>query len=161
MKRRQFINYFAAVTIGGAGVYAFDKYTTSANDPHSNTVPNLIGPPPTNELIQSVSGDDFTDIKELRLYESGAAEITLAENHLGDSLALTHEHLSFSSDDNFTEWTAPTFSGPKIVDIRTPIRSNGPYPSNTFKLGLGNKLEGAFFESSTLEFEAPESYIPD
>jgi hypothetical protein len=105
------------------------------------------------------------------LYENGFVDITLVEDH-GDweRIGLTHtiNDLDYSADgeydDAYAIWDAPQFAGPITKDVKSPIQSNGPYPSQSFKMKLlppegENIINIGGGPDIDVEFDVPDSYL--
>jgi len=167
------------ISIVGVGAIALDA-AQSADDISVDIDPNIdgiitsatkklsgielsTGPPETETVVKTVSQpvSVFTLLPEIKLYKSGAAEITLAEDHgCFDQILFGHAKNSMP-DDAYQSWRAPEFAGPKVVDLKSVVKSIGPYPSREFRVELSSS-EGLCVSTTLkhLEFKVPESYMP-
>lgn len=123
----------------------------------------IVGTPETDTRVKTVRGEI---IKRVDLYESGAAEITLADDHgCLKRIAFTHTDLPLSqtnTNDALRIWQAPDFGGPVTVDLKSAIQTKDGYPSRRFELKLigeqGMVCMG--WPPAEIEFTVPKSYMP-
>lgn len=85
------------------------------------------------QAINSTNGTGL--ITSVTLYNDGSADVLLAEDHgCWDGIEVSHR----DSDTIYKTLDAPEFQGPATFDFKGVVESNGPYPSNEFKLELVN-----------------------
>lgn len=171
MNRRTVLALVGGIGIGGY-VFGTNDPVKKAQSTLSSVVSaqNVGGPPPTENKIKTATPpsdypDHATHIKIVELYESGAAKITLAEDHsCYERIGVTHEALEIHKQDTSEAlriWDAPQFSGPLVVNMKSAIQSESGYPSRRFRLRLLGPADQYCFGIglSTLEFTVPSSYL--
>lgn len=137
-----------------------------------SSVSSITGPPETETAVKTIEPSNSL-FDSIVLYESGAAEITLVDDHGNwDRIGLTHaiHDLDYSVDgkydDAYAIWDAPQFAGPITKDMKSPIQENGSYPSQQFKLQLmppegENIIDIGGGPDIAVVFEVPEAYLPE
>lgn len=159
MNRRSALKYIAAIGIGGGGVYAWqnvDRHKKSVIESASS----IVGPPPTENEIATKSPKHKSGINSVTFFESGATEITLEENHNGESVGFAHEYHDMGTE-RVAKWNAPEFSGPITVDLKSEIAAHGEFPTNSFQLAIISHVKNDVYLmiSSSFRFSVPDSYI--
>lgn len=161
--RRGWLKLIGATAAGAAG---FGVWSGSLTIPDregaiSDADLSTLGEPPATENAIRTFDDrrpSRSPFDKLTLYESGAAEVLLPEGHSVDKFGMTHSALDLDTE-TLADWDAPQFRGPKVIDLAGVIKSNGPYPSNEFKIGLVTDST-TFALSSPLPFVVPDSFLP-
>jgi len=162
-RRRGILKVVGATVAGAAG---FGVWSGELSVPESasavDDIAGSIGEPPATETQVGVVDDrrpSRSPLDKLVFFESGAVEVWFPEDHALEHIGVTHNALDLEAD-TFDRWEAPRFRGPKVIDLAAVIKSNGPYPSNQFKIGSVS-TEGTFVLSPPLRFAVPDSFLPE
>lgn len=138
----------------GAGGYAFWRGDVTREDV-AETIADE--PPATENKIAEAQAPGYEPIKRVVFYESGGTEIHLQNSHPYEHIGVTHAALNIY-EDRFQSWDAPKYGGPLVVDLKTVLQNNGPYPNNRFTIdGTRSPNEGLFTDG--IDFRAPASYV--
>jgi len=152
VSRRAFV---AGLGLGAVGLWGVQN-VDSEDIPDINN-DTLANSPDEKEVLKTAEFEKL--IQELTFYSNGEVDILLKEDH-GCYRSIEFGHSK--SDEQYTDWTAPEFAGPKTVDMRSVIQSNGPYPDREFELELTGGDDLCFAVGlTTAAFDVPETYLPD
>lgn len=114
----------------------------------------------TETQIGQVSFEQRRPVRQITFFDSGAAEILLAESHPQTELAFYHTNLG--PQNAYRQWATPDFQGPMTVNIGSVVRRNAPYPSNEFRLAFVDEVDGATLTSGgSGTFAVPDAYLSE
>lgn len=117
--------------------------------------------PATNEEIDTITFDDRSHFQSVTFYRSGGTEILLEEEHPGQRIGFTHDKLDMQTE-RFATWEAPRFAGPLVVEMKSIVKNNGPYPNNEFKMEILAGEDSVLFSAApTPRFQVPPTYYPN
>jgi len=118
------------IVLIGTGMIDVSVDSAAIADTVGDTVDGVDGPPATDDRLKTVTNEEGF-VRQIELYQSGAANITLAEDHgCFDTIEISHSE----STTVYKRLDAPEFSGPVTVDLQSVIESHGPYPNNDFEV---------------------------
>lgn len=156
----------AVILVVGVGV----GYGLATGDPMAavdaagNVTIDAVSGPETETEIKRIEPDGrFAQIKSVVLFESGAANITFAEDHSPrDKLAFGHSQNDIC-EQHYRTWGLPEFSGPITIDLKSVVKSNGPYPDNKFTFDLISEANNLCNDSidSRIQFTVPRSWVAE
>lgn len=159
MRRRGFLRYLAGGLGIGGGYWGLENGHIPGVAP--GTVPDLsLGPPPTETPIgeKTVSTHGKSPFQKITFYESGAAEVLFESDHNIDRFGFTHSDLK-TYGNSFDTWETPQFEGPKVIDMKSLVVRNGPYPSNNFKISVYfDPTEAVYFGVEDMGFAVPKPW---
>jgi len=138
MKRRQLLKRGAIIgTLSSTGI---SGCLSRIEEEAQSVADEGISPSAEEQKGDKLNEVTFTRslITKVELFEGSIIDVHLREDHNMPSIGFTHDVVRMGSSEPLSGaykiYDAPQFSGPATYDIEPPIKNNGPFPDNKFKL---------------------------
>lgn len=118
-------------------------------------------PVPETEYRDKIGsqGLDRVVFNEIVFYKSGPAEVVFREDHNGDRFGLTHNYLQLP-DDAYQTWSAPVFTGPVVINLKSILTDNSPFPNREFIFDIiPEQGQLIAIPDSRAQFRAPSAFV--